>query len=890
MGPFELRTLGTLDLHAPDGRVIHSLLAQPKRLALLTHLCVATPRGMHRRDVLLALFWPDSDREHARTSLRSGLHVLRRSLGKRAVLTHGDDGVGIAPDTVWCDAVAFEEAVAAERHEDALALYRGDLLTGFFVQEAPDFERWLERERARLRQLAAAAASELADQRSAAHDLTRAVSAARRAVELAEFDERAVRRLIELLARTGNRAGALEAYDGFARKLAAEYDAEPAGPTRMLVDQVRSGSITGVDTPASRERARLAAEDGERGSPPPTRVGASGRRRSPIRWMMSRVRAVAVGSFALGTLGLSTAMLLNARERRRHPDDAVPVERRIAVLPFRNLSVLKEDEFLADGLHDAVITQLSRVAGLHVTSRQSVRAFRNTEESIQQIGDELGVGTVVDASVQRVGDTLRVAVQVIDARRDKQLWAGQYERPGTAIFSLETDVALGVAELLEARITRSERAVLTQPPTRNAQAYTFYLKGREYLLRRQGPARGLDPRGGTEVVAAEELFRRAIAADSTFALAHAALSAAHTEMYWLNYDRSPARRESILSEANAALRLQPDLPEGHLAMGYYWYVGHQDWARALPEFEIASRAMPSDAQAQLFIANVYRRQGRWNEALAGHERAFQLAPRESDKALNLARTYKEMRRYADAARTLDYAITIEPTNYGFVLERGRLFVEWQGALDSLEAALDRVPADVDLGTRIVIDRMELALFRRQPLAAVAALKAAPPGLLEGNDVVSASWILLRSGQAHDMLADAANARRDYDAARVMLEQAIERVEKAGDADEAFDLHANLSLVYAALGRKQDAVAESRRTHQILPEWKDAWAGFGRLRDAAEVLARVGDNDAAFALLERQLTTPAGVGVQILRLDPRWDPLRRDPRFQRLLARHEAGGG
>jgi serine/threonine-protein kinase len=599
--------------------------------------------------------------------------------------------------------------------------------------------------------------------------------------------------------------------------------------------------------------------------------------------MMSSVRPVVLALFALGAMGLSTVMLLNARERRPHRLDAVPLERRIAVLPFRNLSVRKDDEFLADGLYDAVITQLSRLAELHVTSRQSVRAYRNSERSIQQIGQALGVGTVVDASVQRVGDTLRVAVQVIDARKDEQLGGGHYERPATAIFSLENDVALGVAELLEAGITPTERAVLAQPPTRNAQAYTFYLKGREYFLRHQGPARGLDPLGRTEVVAAEELFRRAIASDSTFALAHAALSAAHAEMYWLDYDRSPARRDSILTEAKSALRLRPELPEGHLAMGYYWYIGHEDWVRALPEFEIASRGMPSDGQAQMFIANVYRRQGRWNEALAGHERAFHLAPRESDKALNLARTYEAMRRYADAARTLDYAIAIEPTNYGFVLERGRLFVDWQGALDSLQAALGRIPASADLGTRIVIDRMELALFRRQPLVALAALKAARPGLLQGSDVGTASWILLRSGQAHEMLGDTANARRDYDAARVMLERAIETVEKAGD--ESFDLHANLSLIYAALGWKQKALDESHRTHEILPEWKDAWAGFGRLRDAAEVYARVGDYDAAFALLERQLTTPAGVSVQRLRLDPRWDPLRRDPRFQRLLARH-----
>lgn len=886
MALFELRTLGTLDLCASDSRVVHSLLAQPKRLALLTYLCVANPRGMHRRDVLLALFWPDSDREHARTSLRSGLHILRRSLGERAVLTHGDDSVGIARDAVWCDAVAFKEAIAAERHEDALGLYRGDLLAGFFVQEAPDFERWLEQERARLRQLAAKAASELAEQRAAARDLPRAVSAARRALELAELDERALRQLLELLARSGDRAGALEAYDGFARKLAAEYDAEPAEPTRILVEQVRSGSITSDDEPASGELSRVASDDGERASPPHTRVGASGRRGGAFRWMMmSGVRPI-VALFALGAMGLSTELLLSARERRRHADDAVPLERRIAVLPFRNLSVLKEDDFLADGLHDAVITQLSRVAEIQVTSRQSVRAFSNSEKSIQEIGKELGAGTVVDASVQRVGDVLRVAVQVIDARNDKDLWAGQYERPATAIFSLENDVALGVAELLQAGITRTERASLTQPPTKNAEAYTFYLKGRDYLLRQQGPARALDPLGRTDVVAAEGLFKRAIAADSTFALAHASLSAAHTEMYWDFYDRSPARRDSILAEAKAALRLQPELPEAHLAMGYYWYVGHQDWARALPEFEIAKHGMPSEAQAQMFIANVYRRQGRWSEALAGHERAFQLAPLESDKALNLARTYQNMRRYADAARTLDYAIAIEPTNYGLVLERGRIFVEWQGTLDSLEAAINRIPVGVDLGARILIDRMELALFRRRPLEALAAREAAGPGLLERINVLDRSWLLLRSGQAHDLLGDSANARRDYDAARVTLERAIEAAEKAGDDDESFDLHANLSLVDAALGRKQEALAESQRMRQILPESKDAWAGFGRMRDAAEVFARVGDYDAALAVLERQLTTPAGVGIQSLRLDPRWDPLRRDPRFQRLLARRE----
>lgn len=247
MPVIEFRTLGTLDLRRTDGSELHSLLAQPKRVALLAYLCVANPRGFHRRDTLLGLFWPDSDQTHARTSLRNALHVLRHSLGEAALRSRGDDEVGVNFDSIWCDAVAFEGRIASDEVERGLELYRGDLLNGFFLDDVPTFERWLQSERTRLRALAAHAARVAAEQRERERNLTGAVIWARRAVELADTDEPAVRRLVELLERVGDRAGALQAYEDFARHLAAEFEAEPSATTRALVQRVRSDQLAGAN-------------------------------------------------------------------------------------------------------------------------------------------------------------------------------------------------------------------------------------------------------------------------------------------------------------------------------------------------------------------------------------------------------------------------------------------------------------------------------------------------------------------------------------------------------------------------------------------------------------------------------------------------------------------
>jgi serine/threonine-protein kinase len=273
MPVIEFRTLGTLDLRVADGRELHSLLAQPKRIALLAYLCIAQPRGFHRRDTLLGLFWPNSDQEHARTSLRKSLHLLRRALGDNAILSRGDEEVAVDFKLVSCDAAAFEASVKANRLGEALELYRGDLLAGFFIDEAPEFEQWLHSERARLRASAARAALAVSDQLEASGNVAAAVIAAHRSLELSDTDERALRKLIELQCRAGDRMGAIQAYETFARHLAADYETEPSSDTRSLIEQIRSGREwpgreTEMKPAADRER------NGETTSVPPHLVDA----------------------------------------------------------------------------------------------------------------------------------------------------------------------------------------------------------------------------------------------------------------------------------------------------------------------------------------------------------------------------------------------------------------------------------------------------------------------------------------------------------------------------------------------------------------------------------------------------------------------------------------
>jgi len=303
----ELRLLGRLSLTSADGREVQALIGQPRRLALLAYLAVASPQGFHRRDSLLPLFWPELDQEHARAALRQALHVVRDALGADAVASRGDEEIGLDVALVSCDVAAFERALRDGQLEEALDLYRGALLEGFFISDAPEFERWLETARARLQQAAAGAAEAMADRYESGNDLTRAVRWTRRSIELTPSDEGLVRHLMVLLDRQGNRAAALEAYEALARRVAAEYDADPAAETKALLAAVRArvqagppAGRTGLDSPPFPSTAPL---DDER-RPPQRRGGRL---------------AMRVGLSAAGAVALLLVFGVGGQRGRLHP-------------------------------------------------------------------------------------------------------------------------------------------------------------------------------------------------------------------------------------------------------------------------------------------------------------------------------------------------------------------------------------------------------------------------------------------------------------------------------------------------------------------------------------------------------------------------------------------
>lgn len=411
----EFRALGTLDLRRTDGHEFHSLLAQPKRVALLTYLCVASPRGFHRRDTLLGLFWPNVDQTHARTSLRNALHVLRHSLGENAFHSRGDEEVAVDFDMIWCDAVAFDERVALNDVDGGLDLYRGDLLTGFFLDDVPSFERWLESERTRLRASAARATRVASERREAERDFTQAVSLARRAVDLAATDERAVRGLIELLARVGDRAGALHAYETFAQHLTAEFGAEPSAETRVLMERVRSHQIVAANIDSSLIGAPV---ENDLGSLPSSGTTSGTYVTRPGGPRATRI-AMAIGSAILLTVGI--VVLAHGMIRPAFAPN------RVAVVPFQNLTGRPDLDFLGNLAADQVVADLGRnnlgevIEGDRMSSvspdPNSSSSNDKWREHLRGVADRTGAGLILSGSYYVEHDSVHVRAELFDVKR-----------------------------------------------------------------------------------------------------------------------------------------------------------------------------------------------------------------------------------------------------------------------------------------------------------------------------------------------------------------------------------------------------------------------------------------------------------------------------------------
>ncbi len=564
-------------------------------------------------------------------------------------------------------------------------------------------------------------------------------------------------------------------------------------------------------------------------------------------------------------LVVGALLVLSASLILRGPAQREAEARSIAVLPFASLSVDPADAYFAEGVHGDIISQLARLAELKVISRSSVLPYRDTTQNLREIAAELGVATVLEGSVRRADGRVRITAQLIDARTDSHLWAETYDRELTDVFAIQSEVASAIAHALQATLTDSERAGLAKPPTNDPEAYDLYLRGREYASRAA--------RTDDDWNSALALFAQAIARDPGFAHAHADAAQLHARLYWFGRDRSATRLALARAAADAALRADPNLPQAHLALGFYHYWGFRDYPSALAEFEIARSGAPNDAEISAAIGYVQRRLGRWDDALGQIDAAIAVDPRNPLLPYERGLTLFNQRRYAEADQSYQHALALAPDYLTAAGDRGRLHFLWHGDDSVLAAAVARASPAAALDAEFNWVRFERCLRLADAACATAAAAGAQASMLEMQDLMVPHALL--DGLALRTGGDARGARRAFSAARDAL--ATLTVAAPDDARAWIAL----AMAQAALGERAGARAAAQRAVELVPVENDALLGPRYLLRQAQVLTEIGDRDAALTVLARLLTIPAELSTVALERDPRWAPLRNEPRFHEL---------
>jgi TolB-like protein/Flp pilus assembly protein TadD len=545
------------------------------------------------------------------------------------------------------------------------------------------------------------------------------------------------------------------------------------------------------------------------------------------------------------------------------------IDKSIAVLPFENLSNDQENAYFADGIQDDILTSLSKIGDLKVISRTSVMQYRGKGNNVREIGKALGVSAILEGSVRRSANRIRVNVQLIDATTDQHIWANDYDRDLTDVFAIQSDLAQKIAAELQAKLSPTEKAQMTHKPTENGEAYLAYIQAMNLFI----------PEDVEKLKQAEQLYQRALELDPNFALAYARLS--HLES-WIFHSVDPiaVRRAKARTLADQALKLQPDLPEAHLALGYCYYYGDLDYDRALGEFKIAQSGLPNDAEVYLSLGAIQRRQGKWAESTANFEKAASVNPKDPWVLQNLGINYEALRNYEAADKTFDRGIELAPTSMGLRAMKSKLAIEWKGDLSFAEKMLASLPAGFDPEGVITQGRVGLYFYHRKFPEALALLEKLKGDMLHGENGSPSPKALLE-GICYFFMNDKAKAREAMERARVVLEQQVR--ENPNDAGH----HAQLGTIFAALGRRDDAIREGKRATELLPESKDAFDGPAMTIYLAQIYTWTGEANEALQLVEHSLTTPAGITVPLLKLDPVWDPVRKDPRFQSLIEKYSA---
>jgi TolB-like protein/Tfp pilus assembly protein PilF len=553
------------------------------------------------------------------------------------------------------------------------------------------------------------------------------------------------------------------------------------------------------------------------------------------------------------------------------------VEKSVAVLPFQNLSSDKENAFFTDGVQDEILSHLARIADLKVISRTSVMHYKSDAlRNLREIGHELGVAHLLQGSVQRSGNKVRVIAQLIDSRNDAHLWAQTYDRDLADVFAVQSEIAKAIADQLQAKLSPNEQKAIEQPPTTDLAAFDLYSRAKSLLLTASFSATGEPDRRK-----AIELLDEAVKRDPSFFNAYCQLAYAHEQLYAVRgADHTPARLALAEAAVQTAARLRPDAAETHLARAQYLYNGLRDYPGALAELEIARRGLRNDPRLFELTGYILRRRGQQEEGLRNLQRAVDLDPRNLFTLQQIALSYRGLSRYAEAIAAFDRAVAIVPDNVETRVNRDLYYMCWKADTRPVHRTIDAILAQ---GPGAIASAADLwffcALAERDPAAAERALVA-----LGDNPSWGDSTIILSRSFGEGLLArvtrDETRARTAFEAARAQQEKIVQAQPDYGPT------RCVLGLIDAALGRKEQALEEGRRAIALMPLEKDVISGSHVLQYFAITAAWAGEKELALEQLEAGLRAPQAslmLSYGGLKLFPVWDPLRGDPRFEKIVA-------
>src|SRR6266705_2490670 len=839
----ELRTFGGLSLEA-NGAPLRGAAAQRKTLALLA-LLARHPRGLSR-DKLIAYLWSETDAEHGRSLLRQACYALRRDLPANDLFL-GSSELRLNPAVVTSDVQVFDDALQRGDPAAAVDRYSGPFLDGFYLTEASEFERWLETERAQLAKQFRDALETLAREATARGDHRAAADWWRRLTALDPLSSHAALGLMTALVAGGESAEAIKharVHEAFLRQ---ELGTAPDAALLTLVKQLCDEAERGASLPGAAEqqhRRRQSTTDFLLAALP-----AALRRELRRATTLSTVAAALGIVLVVGAVGYG----VSGRHGTTSGPEPLPVADRkmLAVLPFENRGA-PSDEYFADGLTEAIATRLGSVRRLGVIAWQSASQYKRSNKSPQEIGRELGVQYILDGSVrwEKAGGASRVRVSttLIRVSDAAQLWADQYDTTLTGVFAVQTNLATRVAGALDLALIDAERRLLETRPTANLQAYDAYLRGRVL------GDREFDPANGRKSV---RLYEQAVALDSNFALAYDWLSVGYVWMYQNHMDRSPDMVTRAKAALDRALRLDPNLPESHAALGMFYLNVLGDKDKALQEYTRARRMRPSDPWFPALIAAIYEAKGRWNEALAYRHEAVALDPRNVMIMLMTAASFMDRRQFAAATYYYDRALALKPESFDAQLGKAMAYIGQTGDLSGAQRLLPDFlqtldPTGQGLPILQLSDVATLFDARRQ-----ARLLALTPAALDGDSAVLAlTKAMVQRANDHGP-----QARAQFDSARSILEASVRQEPK----DDYYA--AVLGLALAGLGRSAEAIREGERAVALVPVTKDAeWNAYLRA-NLARSYVLLGERDEAIEQLEIVLSRPGPLSAGWLRADP-----------------------